>query len=333
MLSLPYRSLALAAVVLLASCGDETDPVDAGRDAGSVDAGSRGDTGPMNDAGPRDDADTDAGTDAGADAGMPVTQSRVTVYILPGMVVTFDAVDDTGAPLVITAAGAFDHDGMGGESGFVSSGATRHRANGVTGTDLSFVNPVAWVDGSGAALDPDLILSGTLGVGAPGFVGIFGSDARIYDFGTGVYGAAIPITKTDGSPFTPISATTVDLGTGTAIVALEAATSSLWSFDGTAFANVLPVPATCMTGTTIDANLVVGATLAGFPTPLAVDSVILVEGSDAFVLQQITPAVCFSEAVPIVDEAGASLTPEIAYGIDFDDDMDDDLVIIDTVTR
>ena len=286
------------------------------------------------------DAGVDAGVDASADAGPPdagpgTSQSRVTFYVLPDSVTTFFAVDDTGAPLLIEAAGAFDHDAAGGESVFVSSGPTRLTAGVPMGADLPFVNPTPWLDPAGGALDPDFLFGGALGVFPESFVGTFGSEARTYGFVSGRFGDVSPMLDEDGSPFVLASGATVDLGLGSTLIALEVGSPTLYSFDSLLGRfGAIPGPlVTCAASTIIEPSLVVGATLDGFTPPGGAESMILVEGSDAFVLLQITPSVCFSDAVPLVDEAGVSLAPEIAYGIDFDEDGDDDLVLIDTVTR
>ncbi len=323
----------LPLVVALTACGDGDPPaVDGGPPA--EDAGGRADSGPRPDAGPGDAGGEDAGApDAGApDAGPLVEQTRVTALLSPS-IITLHVIDDLGAPLVLEAAHAFDHDTVPGEQFFASTGSDRVQLGPIAAPDVTFTGAVSWADTAGAALSPDLIFAGAIGANPEVLIGTFGSQARLYDFATGRFGDAVPLTESPGgAPFVPISATTVDLGTGAQIVALKAGSDNLYLFDGSAFVAFPVAPTRCSNGTAIHPTIVVGAEIAGQTPPGGADSVILIEGSDAYVLESVSPTVCFGNPYPLVDADGAPVTPELAFGIDYDGNGTDDLILLDRVT-
>lgn len=325
-----FASIALALFALAGCDDDPTTDAGPGDDGGpALDSGPRADSGPRPDAGPSDDAGP--GDDAGTDAGPGIEQSRLTA-VLPTPL-TFDAVDDMGNPLVIDAAHAFDHDTMPGETIFVAAGDTRLQLGVPAGTTVPFVNPVTWVDGASGALMPDLLFAGAIGANPELLIGVFGSDFRVYAFATDSFGDAAMFNEMGAGPFTPISATTVDLGTGASIIALKSGSPNLYVFDGSQFAPFPVAPVRCSDGGAINPTIVVGAEIAGATPPGGADSVLLIEGSSAYALEAVSPAVCFSDALALTDAAGAAVTPEIAFGADFDGNGTDDLILVDRVVR
>lgn len=332
MLSKITRSLllALACALAFAGCDGEMLPDDAGPED---DAGPRQDAGPRDDAGPFDGGEgRDAGPagDAGpGDAGSGLRQSRVTAWLGSGFL-TLDAVDESFAPLVIDAAHGFDHDRTPGETMFVSDGADRLELVDAMGTDIVFGNRTAWVDDIANPISPDLVFAGAVGRSPEMMLGLFGSDTRLYDFAIDRFSAAIPLTESGGRAFTPISATAADLGTGANIIALRAGSPLLHILNGTVFQPFNTAPVTCNGRNAIDADLVVGAEIPGASPPGGADSIILIEGSDAYALDSLDP-VCFSDPYELQDQSGAPLRPELAFGIDYDGNGTDDLILIDTV--
>lgn len=313
-------------------CADDGTSSDASIDSSSRDSGLRDgsrdsgvDTGPS-DTGPRDTGPGDP------DTSVPGTASRLTVLFLPGPTLGLSVTSEAGAPLLLTTSAAFDHDGTPAESVIASDGPGRRISGGVTETSVAFSESLPWVDQSGTTVTPDLLFAGALGAGPQLLIGTFGSDARVYDFATDTFGPVVALEQTDGTPFTPTSASTLNLASGTTIVALSAGSPNVFAFDsGTGRFNALtPPPETCSAGTAINADHVLGAVISGRTPPAGADSVVLIEGSNAFLLESVSP-LCFSDALPLVDADGASLVPEHAYGFDYDGDGNDDVVMIDTV--
>lgn len=284
------------------------------------------------DAGDAGDAGGPVDSGVGVDASGPTFASRVT-GIIEGTSITLPIVDGSGAPLLLTTSAAFDHDSAAGESLIASDGPGRRVSASFTTTEATFGTATAWVDGSGATITPDLLFAGALGTGPEVLIGIFGTNARAYDFTANEFGAVVPLVQTGGTPFTPISATTVNvIGTGASIVALTAASPNIFVFNvGTALFEPVPTaPVICGGGAAIVAEHILGALIPGLMPPGGADSVILIDGSNAHVLQTLDPF-CFSDAFPLVDEDGAPVIPEQAYGWDYDGDSDDDVILIDTV--
>ncbi|RLB57162.1 MAG: hypothetical protein DRJ42_01195 [Deltaproteobacteria bacterium] len=321
--------LALSVSLVFAGCGDDGTVADASTDS-STDSSS-GDSA-------RPDGATDSGEDSASpdagDTGTPALTpaSRVTALVA-GTVITFPVVDEAGAPLLLGASASFDHDATAGQSVIASDGTSQRVSTSFVGPAVTFGPATPWVDEGGAALAPDVLFAGALGTGAPVLMGTFGTDARGYDFVAQEFGAVFPLVQMGGAPFTPISATTVNVtGTGAAIVALSAASPEIFVFNTTTaqFDPIPTAPVTCSAGTAIYADHVLGALLVGFTPPGGVDSVILIDGSDAFLLEDLDPF-CFTDAYPLVDASGVSLTPEEAFGWDYDGDGDDDIIMVDTV--
>ncbi|MGE0788983.1 MAG: hypothetical protein AB7S26_25145 [Sandaracinaceae bacterium] len=318
---------------LVAGCDDGAPLTDAGprpRDDAGPD---RRDSGPRPDAGGFDGGMDDGGgaNDAGVDGGVEIRQSRMTVVLAPGPL-TLPTVDETGAPIVVEAAHAFDHDTTPGETIFVSVAGQRRMAGGLIGPAISFVAAVDWQDVTPSHVEPDVLFAGAVGTSPEYLLGTFGSDLRLYDFATNRFSAPLAMTEMPGgAPFTPISATNVDLGGGALVVALEAGSPNLWvNTGGTAFAAYAEVPVRCSTGAAIQPDLILGAVIPGLSPPGA-DSVILIQGNEAYVLQNSSSGACWSDPYDLMDQDGAPLTPEIAFGVDYDGNGSDDLVLFDTI--
>ena len=273
------------------------------------------------------------GTDAGT-----VTFSRITAYIPPN-IVTFDAETAGGTKLHFDAGAAFDHDGTPGETVFGISADQRWELN---VNNLRFENQTALVDPLSNPLSPDLVVAGAIGPGNDAFIGIFGDEARIFDFTTGAFGAAAQLDECLGdggvTPFFASSATMVDLtGSGSPILsATTAGSAALYGFftAGLCFGIGIGQPVTCSSSANINADIIVGAAIPGV-SPIdagAGDALVLIEGTGVHFLQAVSPGVCFSDALPLVDQGGSPLNPDFAFGWDFDGNGSDDLILVDTVT-
>ena len=337
----------LLVVLLAAGCDGETETdagADSGRrdsggaDTGTTDTGPVTDTGPTSDSGPAMDSGADGGPgdsgpgDAG-DGGGTVMQSRATIVLASP--VTLPIVDEAGAPMVLTASAAYDHDTTPGESIFGSDGPNRREMTSVTPPTVTFGAATPWEDGAAAPLDPDFLFAGAIVGSGQALIGVFGTDARIYDFASDAFSMPVALVTTGGTAFSPISATTVNVAPGAPVVAaIHASSPDVWVFNTGSgeFDSIIASPVTCSDGTAIMADHIVAARFAAITPPIGEDSLILISGSDAYLLTTISPGYCFSDAFALVDADGAALTPDAAFGWDFNGDGNDDLILVDTVT-
>ncbi len=242
--------------------------------------------------------------------------------ILP-TVVTIDAVDQSDAPLHFQAGAAYDHDSTVGETLFAASGSDRYRL----ALNAKFTAEGKWTDEASAPVAPDILFSGTSSLDA--FVGVFGSDARQYNFTTNQFGAATLGLKvnTSGNPaLNPVSMTTADVGSGPIVAALRASEAPIYAMNASQTFDAALTPVTCAPSSApITPNLVLAAALPGMSTT---EDVIVVSGSDAFLLDLANG--CFKGPFALKDADGAPLTPDFAFGLDYDGNGKDDIVIFDT---
>ena len=278
------------------------------------------------------DSSMDAPADGPMEAGdaSAATQSRMTV-VLPGGTVQLLANDVPGNPLLFQAGAPFDHDGLPGQDIFVAEGSTRWRFD---VTLQKFVEPSTLDDALGAPLAPDLLLSGDLQGSPEQMIGMFGSDARLYNFPAQQFGDAIALLEAlpdaGTTPFTPRSAATVDLtGTGSGVTAVRSGSDALYIFDVNTglFVSVVASPTSCSApGPAIRADVIFSAALG-----VATETVILIEGSDAWLLDLSGAFPCFNGPIPLVDSSNDPITPDFAFGWDFDGNGTDDVVLFDRV--
>ncbi|MEM9072230.1 MAG: hypothetical protein AAGE52_27230 [Myxococcota bacterium] len=326
------RGLGLLTLLLALACDDGgMNPVDGGSDARAVDAGEE-DAG--SDAGGEDtgvDAAADAGSgDAGFDAAMPPRQTRITAFI-PGAITTVGAEFEDGSPAHFDAAAAFDHEAPVGEDLFASEGDMFFRATTASATALVFGEASALVDPGGAATTPDIWFSGDLGAGGNTLAAIVGSSARIYDFAADAFEGAVMLQDPSDMPFTPSSAAFLDPGTGTAVLFLQEGDSDLHFLNtATGRVEMLLTPTRCSDGTTIGADLVLGARLPGIGSPGLTEQLFVIEGTNAHVLEA---GLCFGDEIALTDADGGPLDPDFAFGWDFNGDDVDDIILVDDVTR
>lgn len=329
-------TLGLAFVLCAAlACGDDDD---GGTDSGMEDAGpdtSIGDGG--TDTGD-DDGGTDAGEDAGEDAAVdaPVDsgprprQTRFTAVLATGALSVLAEFDD-GSPALLTTAVAHDHMAPPGEDIFASRGSELFRATGLDETTITFGEELPLVDSTGASAEPSIFFDGELTVGTSTLAGVFGANARVYDFSMMEFGGAVPLREAGDVEFRPTSATFVNPGTGVLVLFLKDGDNQIWFLNtATGTIDALLTPIQCSDDSTIAPDLILGARIPGIGPPELAEELIVISGSNAHVLESISP-LCFSDAFPLVDSDGAAVTPDAAFGWDFDDNGTDDIVIVDTV--
>ena len=239
------------------------------------------------------------------------------------------AEDASGAPLHFQAGAAHDHDGNTVEDIWVSANGTRYTFNRNT---LKFTDPTPFVDQSATPITPDLLVAGDVQGSTERLIGMFGSDARLYNFASSAFTAAVPLVENPGStPFTPIAADTVDVtGTGSVLTAVKAGSPDLYVYNLTQFAflNAL-TPTICGTATVINTDVILSALLPGGG---GVETVALLDGSNAHRFNDTGPSLCFDPAIPLTDSGGQPLVADFAFGWDWDGNGTDDVVLFDTVT-
>ena len=328
-------ALGLACVLACAqACGDDDGGMDAGTDAGT-DA-------PMNDGGvdAGDDAGDDGGTDAATDApidaptdgGPRPRQTRFTAILPTGESLSLPAQLDDGSPVLLTTSVAHDHAAPPGEDIFASRGSELFRATGFSETTITFGDELPLVDSTGASAEPSIFFSGELSAGTPTLVGVFGSNLRVYDFDAMEFGDPAALREDDGTEFTPTSATFVNPGGGTIVLFLKEGDTQLWFLDLSDFTvDPLLQPIQCSDSSSIAPDLILGAQLPGAGDPGLAEQLVVIAGSNAHIVESIAPTICFSDGFALVDGDGASLTPDQAFGWDFNDDGNDNLILVDTV--
>lgn len=327
-------ALGLACALCCAlACGDDDGGTDAGSDTG-VDApigdaanDVGGDAG--EDAG--DDAATDAGTDAPTDAGPRPRQTRFTAILPTGDSISLLAQWEDGEPALLTTAAAHDHEEPAGEDIFASRGSELFRAIAFSETAITFGDERPLVDSTGASAEPDIFFSGELSAGVPTLVGVFDSDARVYDFAEMEFGDAAGLREDGDVEFTPTSGTFVNPGGGTITLFLKEGDTQIWFLDLSDFTiDPLVQPIRCSDDSSIAPDQILGAQLPGLGDPLLAEQLVVISGSNAHIIETVAP-LCFSDGYPLVDGDGAALVPDQAFGWDFNDDGNDNLILVDTV--
>lgn len=330
------RNALLLSCVLVLACGDDDGAMDAGADATAdvSDDTTVADTGTdaPGDGGTDSalDAPIDAPTDVPTDAPAP-RQTRITA-ILPTGAISLLAQFEDGMPALMQTGVAHDHEAPPGEDIFASRGSELYRATMFTATNIIFGDERPLVDGGGASAEPSIFFSGELAAGVPTMAGVFGSTARVYDFTAMSFGDPVLLRETGDVEFTPSSATFVNPGGGTIVLFLKEGDSQIWFLNtATGTIDALVQPIQCSDDSSINPDLILGASLPGLAPPGVADALAVVQGSDIFLLEEIAPAICFSDAIPLTDGGGASLAPDIAFGWDFNDDGTDNVILVDTV--
>lgn len=327
-------ALGLACVLSCAlACGDDDGGTDAGGDTGVDAPMGDGGTDAGEDAGEDagDDAATDAEVDAPIDSGPRPRQTRFTAILPTGDSLSLLAAYDDGEPALLTTAAAHDHEAPAGEDIFASRGSELFRATAFSETTITFGEELPLVDSTGASAEPSIFFSGELSAGTPTLAGVFGSDARVYDFTEMEFGDPAGLREDGDVEFFPTSATFVNPGGGTIILFLKEDDPQIWFLDLSDFTiDALVQPIQCSDDSSITPDLILGAQLPGLGDPLLAEQLVVISGSNAHIIETVAP-LCFSDGYPLVDGDGAALTPDLAFGWDFNDDGNDNLILVDTV--
>ncbi|MGE3634229.1 MAG: hypothetical protein AB7P00_30295 [Sandaracinaceae bacterium] len=283
-----------------------------GSDAGRADAGRR-------DAGPPDP------TDAGTDAGPPLGPRSVITLLLRTGPITVDALDEDGAPLVLSTGYGTDD----GEIHFVSD-STLYRFDRAM-RRLVEPQPLLSNDES-SQIAIDLMVDGVIG-GAQIVLGIDGTDAFLWQSapatGNPRFGAPVSFQQkaTMSSPAMPFTPPAVAIASLDNLAFFPVAISE----DGTSFMleatagsfTYLPLPGgilICDSAVALTPELMTQGVLPGAPAATE-PTLLLIDGDTVYPRR--ANDVCFEEGIQLLDEASSVIdAPTIAFAVNFDASID-----------
>lgn len=325
-------SLGLSLVLLLAGCDGATVTPDGSMP--ETDSGSE----PMADAGPADSGppETDAGSDGGPDAGpMLGPHSMITMYLTAGPV-TFPAVDQSGAGVVVDAGF-----GLADGSIYFVAGDQMHLFD-VTTRSLGAPMPMLTQDRTGTHT-PEFMFAGRIGLDE--FVGAIEDGAMLLwefapeDSGAPRFGPPAPLSQQDSvtavaskRAYAPAALDITNYAGYDTLVAASDDGLQLTIETSIASLTYIPVVAieTCSSNTPITADHITTAVPRG-ATASTTPVTTVVSGNQVHSLEP--GVVCFDDGETLEDESGASIaSPRVVFGANFDgssDGSDEILVVVE----